>query len=124
MESSRQTRSASTRRKEKEKENLETPQEKGTHDTDKRTTLTNYATARLAEYEESTNLQDADMWETFQDDFGKWLSDNFNMCSRAKLEILKELLRRRGVYVDLAIPLRIARAGLRGEREHPTWTKE
>ena len=71
MELSRQTRSASTRRKEKEKENPETPQEKGTHDTERKTALTNYVMARLAEYEESTNLQDADMWETFQDDFGK-----------------------------------------------------
>ena len=94
MESSRQTRSASTRRKEKEKENPETSQEKGNHDIDRRTTLTNYATARLAEYEESPNLQDADMWETFQDDFGKWSSDDFNTCARVKLESLKELLRR------------------------------
>ena len=124
MESFRQTRFASTRRKEKEKENPETPQEKGTHDTDKRTILTNYVTARLTEYEESNNLQDADMWETYQDDFGKWSSDDFSMCSRAKLESLKELLRRRGVYVDLGIPLRIALAGLRGEREYPAWTKE
>ena len=115
MESSRQTRSASTRRKEKEKENPETPQEKGNHDIDRRTTLTNYATAQLAEYEESPNLQDADMWETFQDDFGKWSSDDFHTCARAKLESLKELLRRRGVYVDLAIPLKTALAGLRGE---------
>ena len=124
MESSRQTRSASTRRKEKEKENPETPQEKGNYDIDRRTTLTNYATARLAEYEESPNLQDADMWETFQDDFGKWSSDDFHTCAQAKLESLKELLRRRGVYVDLAIPLKTALAGLRGEREHHTWTKE
>ena len=93
MESSRQTRSASTRRKEKEKENPETAQEKSTHDTDKRTTLTNYVTARLTEYEESNNLQDANMWETYQDDYGKWSSDDFSTCARAKLESLKELLR-------------------------------
>jgi hypothetical protein len=86
----RETRSASQRRK--EKENPETPQEKSTHDTDKRTTLSNYVTARLSEYEESNNLQDADMWETYQDDFGKWSSDDFSTCARAKLESLKELL--------------------------------
>jgi hypothetical protein len=107
-----------------EKENPGIPQEKSTHDTDKRTTLTNYVTARLAEYEESTNLQDADMWEIYQEDFGKWSFDDFTTCSRAKLESLKELLRRRGVYVSLGITTRLSLPGLRTEREHPAWMSE
>ena len=47
-----------------------------------------------------------------------------SVYTQAKLESLKELLRRRGVYVDLGITIKLLLAGLRTEREHPVWTKE
>jgi hypothetical protein len=83
MESSRQTRSASARRKEKEKENLEDDQEINK----KNNQLLNL----LKEYEED-DLQDEYMWGVFLKDFKDWEMSDFSNCPSGKLERLRQLL--------------------------------
>jgi hypothetical protein len=64
------------------------------------------------------------MWGVFLKDFKDWEMSDFENCPSGKLERLRQLLRRQGVYVTLNIETATALYGMVLKTNYPVWTKE
>jgi hypothetical protein len=76
---------------------------------------------------EQENLTDKDLWEQFQDDFDEWTEKNFNSdVSNTLLRRLRDVLRRRGVWVsrDEKITIEKALYNTLQEKNPSKWTEK
>lgn len=72
---------------------------------------------------------DSDLWKCFQEDFGSFITATFNVLSTRKLQILRDYLLGRGVYVastDKVKKITVAVSLVRCAQEYykHRWTKE
>jgi hypothetical protein len=118
-----ETRPATSKEKGNEIENSEDNSQNDTPDAEKRTVHNNHIAAQIKEYDD-LDLQDLPLWESFRSDFQNWTAEDFSLCTRGKVEKMREVLRRRGVYVDQKLPAILSLLEVLVEEERSTWTKE